>query len=586
MDRLSPELLHIVVLFLDIKDRLNFRLVSKNLSVIAGAHILPEVSFHLHAKDLAKLRGIAANSVLARNVKSLTYFAARLEALPFTYEQYVHDHQQTIQFSLIDLELTELRKWKLFQSPAQLKAHYETYLEMVASQNALIADQMDRLCLEEVLPSFPNLQQITMSSGHEFYEGRNNPKSVYDGCLRDAHDYAFPPGVAQLEVLLQSLAHHRLSIQELRAGSMSWRFFDKEPDVLSRLFAPLHNLKYIDLVLEIQADDNGVVITDDISKCRSLLKSGGLRNLLTSMPGLDTLAVAVRGDWEDRKPAASLNWIIAPDHHWPTLSTLVLEGFDCTREDLWKFLELHRNSLSDICLRDVSLTKGSWQKLLPDVRSTLQLQEVCFCGRLSGYPEGSEETAYGWDGSDGASSLVEVHDLWTPESGPSDMRSSVNCYCRQGGKDYPDELPLSNEVVKKYFESHVRKTMAVHSEAEDEEEMRKAEKRVHARMREMNIFGFRDARPEDSSDEWSGISGSELDEDDLFFETEPLDDFSTEDDTDLSDMVALEGGLEEQEEGEGEEGSTDEEETAHMVALEELSQDDSDEGNDIDDADG
>lgn len=42
-----------------------------------------------------------------------------------------------------------------------------------------------------------------------------------------------------------------------------------------------------------------------------------------------------------------------------------------------------------------------------------------------------------------------------PELGSDVLRDSVNVYCRRGGELYPDELPLTDEIVEKYYEKYV-----------------------------------------------------------------------------------------------------------------------------------
>ncbi|KAK9793644.1 hypothetical protein AB5N19_04115 [Seiridium cardinale] len=507
MERLSPELLHIVVSFLDVKDRRQFRLVNKNFSVIAAAHIIPEVSLHLHAKDLEKLRAIAAHGTIARNVQSLTYFAARLESPPISFAKYSLEHHTCMQMSLVSPALTERRRWKMDLTPEQLRAHYEMYLETVSSQDKLVANQADLVCLKEVLPSFTGLRCVTMSSGHHFYEGViNKPKSPYDDCVRDPHEDVFPAGASQCEVLLESLAYHGTKIEQFRAGAMSWRFFDKEPEVISRLFSALGNLKYTELVLMVETDENGEDVTDDTIKCRDVLERRGvLKTVFKSMPNLEVLGFAIQGDFESHRRAASLDSIIPASFHWPNLSDLSLEGVDCRQGALLKFLELHHKSLSRVCLQDVTLTDGSWKPVLRGIRSKLYLQEACICGLLCGYIEEEE----GGDPFHDPDRPTEFYDLWTADRGPNDMRNSINCYCRRGGEDYPDELPLTRDIVNKYFESHVHKD-GILSESEDEEEMRKAELEVDARIRAMDLFHYGEAGLDDTDDdEFLSLSGAD-----------------------------------------------------------------------------
>lgn len=497
MDRLSPELLHIVASFLSTRDAATLRLVCKNYSVIAGAHIIPEVSFYTHAKDLARLRAIAEHPVFSRHVKSLTYFGAVLESPPLSLEKFLRDHKQSValrEFANMSSPSLPDVKWKAELSRPQLEAQYDKYRQLVASQEEIRRNRLVPACLKEVMPKFPNLRLVTMSSGFEFYEGgeQRSKASPYDDCVHEAQSRFKPEGCLHLEVLLEALAQSDIRIEHLRAGSLSWRFFEKAPEDLSRFFKPLTNLTYIDLILVTEMDDNGNDINDDLSKCRRSLRSGLVRNLLRSMPRLETLSFAIHSGIEDLGQGARLGDVIQVGHHWPNLSDLSIQNVECNKSDLINFLELHKGSLKSLCLQDIQLTQGSWKNVLPYIRQNLHLDYVCICGTLSGHSEdegGSNNTLY----------CDEQYFLWDPQSGPSDMRSSVNLYCQVGGEAYPDVLPLDKETVRKHYEQYVRRP-GVKSEAEDREEMRGYEKEVRERILELGLF-----RPSDSEDS-SGIS--------------------------------------------------------------------------------
>ncbi|KAI0131858.1 hypothetical protein BJ170DRAFT_591840 [Xylariales sp. AK1849] len=304
-----------------------------------------------------------------------------------------------------------------------------------------------------------------MSSGYTYYEGVMRAKSSpYDGCARGASYVNDPEGCLQLEAQLEALAHHNIPIEHLRAGTLSWRFFERDPKYLLRLFKPLAKLTYIDLVLTTRLDENLNDIDGDNRKCRQSLRNGIIKDLLATMPDLETLVFAIR-------PICQ-TWIV--ERAWIMLSELELSGIECDRRSLTKFLERHKETLRTICLQDIHLAKGSWKRLLPDIRSKLYLHDACICGRLTGCAE--DET-----------SLDEAWHLWYREGGPVDMRSSINYYCRRGGEVYPNELPLTKQVVRKYFDQYVWRP-GVKTEAEDAAEMRRCQAESQDRIRDLGLF--------------------------------------------------------------------------------------------------
>ncbi|KAK7959184.1 uncharacterized protein PG986_004038 [Apiospora aurea] len=444
------------------------RLVSKAWSVVAGAYILPEVTFHFHEKDLARLRSIAAHPVLAPNVKSLGYIAKRYESTPVSYAEFVSDVKKNNMVKKLDPAM--FAHLPPIVPSEEFPMQYELYKQTVAAQELLNESQADALCLQLILPKLTNLRQITMSCGNMYYQRfAKKASSFKDGCAWKPHFEGNPEGVATLEVLLNAVANHNLTIPALRAGNFNWRFFEKDTGDLSRLFKPFKDATYIDLSLLIDMDEDCVDMTGDMEKCRACLQSGTIAGILQSMPRLEDLSFSIFTT-ESHKRAVSLSHIITPGHHWSNLTAVMLENVDCERSELWSFLLLHKDTLKSLCLKEVLLTKGSWKVLLPDIRKSLSIQDPCICGSIRGYAENA----------DGSSGAVEEYELGIPSVAPCDMRSSINCYCSQGGELYPDELPLTREIVDKYFESHVRQE-GMKTEAEDAALMR--EERLKSKRR-------------------------------------------------------------------------------------------------------
>ncbi|KAK8001158.1 hypothetical protein PG991_013380 [Apiospora marii] len=442
-----------------VDDACNLRLVNKAWAAVAGAYILPEVTFQYHEKDLARLRSIAAHPLLSRHVKSLGYIAKRYETTPISYAEFVSDVKSNNMIKKLDSKA--FAHLPPIVPTKDLPQHYELYKQTVAAQKVLEESQADALCLELVLPRLTNLQQITMSTGSQYYQGFTKNKDFCDsGCIRQPHFEGDPVGIGLLEVLLNAVAGHDLSVPGLRAGLVHWRFFEKSPEELSRLFKPFKDGAYIDLSLCIDTDDNFNDVTEDMEKCRASLQSGAVADVLQSMPRLEYFSFSIFPSGRDKR-AVSLGQIITPNHHWSSLTTVDLDSVDCEQSELWGFLLLHKDTLRSLCLKEILLTKGSWKTLLPDIRKFLFIEEPCICGNIQDYTENA-------DGSPGP---LEEFDLTTPDCAPCDMRSSINCYICRGGELYPDELPLTEEVVDKYFESHVRQP-GMESEEEDAAAMR------------------------------------------------------------------------------------------------------------------
>lgn len=519
MTSLSPELWHIVAGHLTIQDATQLRLVNKFFADIAGAYILPEVSFRMHQDDFARLRGIASNGVLAANVRSLTYFTTEYKSPAVTFRKFKQHHENALKQQKPPLSM----QWAREAKPADdltLRSKYEKYERMVALQDQIRVDMTDLACLKDVLAKFTGLRHVTVSSGNLFYEGRVHVKP-------SPFITAFPPltqeprsgGVRHLKVLLEALAHNEIKVQSLRAGLFDWTFFDKSRTELERLFQPVLDAEHVELEMSLDLDDNLRDVDGNTEICRTFMERGVIRDLLAQLRRLKLLRVGFLCDIDLPDKPAILNDIMDTDHHWPHLEQLELSNVEADRHTLMRLLSLHKYTLQFLCLQDFSLGKTSWEKLLPEIRNNLYLEDACICGTLIGQVEDMPDK-----------SLEENWELNAPGIWENDMRASINCYCQNGGEDYPDEVPLTDEVVQKHFDQYVRCRVGM-TQAEDwEEQERYDTERRHEvlnELREAGLIGRSDS--EDSESGWDGYDSGDLDDLDDLDDEEDDEDFEDED---------------------------------------------------------
>ncbi|KAK2602511.1 hypothetical protein N8I77_009036 [Diaporthe amygdali] len=526
MYSLSPELWHMVATYLSIEDAKQLRLASRFFADIAGAHILPIVTFHMNEDDLSRLRGIADNGVLAPNVKSLTYFTRAYESPAVPLEEFTRHHETSVKVDRLTFGEGFLRADPV--DDRTMEVEYEKYKLMVDAQDRIRDGMTDLACLKDTVAKFTGLKQVIMSSGNVFYEGCAHGKlSPFLGTVPPPTQWPRPEGVRHLEVMLEALVHNNHSVDSLCAGTLDWRFFDKSPTELARLFQPVLNAVQLELELCLDLDENGNDILGDTEKCRQFMERGTLRGVLKTMKKLDTLRVVFHGDLGMQACPALLKDVIDPSHHWPNLTYLELCKVECDRHSLMQLLELHKDTLQGLCLSEIDLGETSWKKLLPDIRNNLDLEDVCICGTLAGRPEDTTDEIR-WETWD-----LSMVGVWE-----NDMRASINCYCRNNGRDYPDELPLTEEVVQKYFERYVRCHVKC-SEAEDVESTRQAEEDMRRRQREAGLIPLIDSES-DSGSEGSGISLGDY----FWDEDEDEDEDDNDNDDDDERLSVVEGSSE------------------------------------------
>ncbi|KAI1424590.1 hypothetical protein F5Y12DRAFT_715166 [Xylaria sp. FL1777] len=464
MDNIPIELIFAVCELLKVGDILNFRLVNKLFADVGATYMLHDVTFYLHREDLERLTAISLHPILSKHVTSLTYYAETLYSPKVSWREFAQDHKRMRWNSrLKNMNLT----------PAQLMAEYKKYSDAVEEQDVLIEAEKDLRLFKRVLPRFSQLKSLTVSTGDQYYglpydTERKRPLSEFVEKLymSDTH----PEGKRPLDALLRANARSPCPLTSLCAGTLHWRFFKRSERQLTRMFQPLANLTSISLNISVDPVDERVYDGHSLRKCQRLLAKGAIRNILQYMPQLEYIYIEILSlEYDDIGKGARLRDIIEPGFHWPNLKDLILGGISGDRKEIMNVLLLHKDKLRKLCLRDVTLVSTSWRRLLPDIRKRLCLQEACICGDIYGKREDGVETQ---DSSDSPADAPDLEhwSLSVIEVDANYMRNSINMYCRQGGENYPDELPLSREVVHKYYKQYVRPFFKNDNESDDSDD--------------------------------------------------------------------------------------------------------------------
>lgn len=482
---------------LSIEDATQLRLANRFFADVAGAHILPDVTFHMHPDDFARLRGIAGNGVLAPNVRSITYFAREYKSPAVSFDKFKEQHETSLMLQL----KPSSRRSACKVEPADdstLWFEYEKYERMVAVQDQTKADMADLAYLKDAFAKFTGLRRVTMSSANMFYDGHDKPSPFFMTPVQPPTNWPKPEGVRHLEVMLEALAYNNIKVESLRAGTFDWTFFNKSSTELERLFRPVLDAMHVELDIGMALDENFHDVDGNADECRRFMERGMVRDLLARMKRLDLLRVGFFCDMYAPYKPAVLRHIMSPSDHWPHLTQLELSNVEADRHTLMQVLGLHKDTLQFLCLQDIHLGETSWQKLLPEIRNTLCLKDACICGSLTGRVEDEPGEGYfeRWD--------LNMVGVWE-----NDMRASINRYCRNGGEGYPDELPLTDEVVQKYFDEYV-KCHVGKTEAEDWEENCQGDEELRRKLREAGLLPPRDGDSEDSESGWDDYDSDEL----------------------------------------------------------------------------
>ncbi|ORY57832.1 uncharacterized protein BCR38DRAFT_353927 [Pseudomassariella vexata] len=426
MDQLTPEIIHVVCSFLEIKDLRNFRLTCRAYGDIAACHALREVVFYLHYEDFKALEAISRHPIVSKNVNSLVYVAHALPTPMLSFDEFVADYYSEREDHQAYMDLHSLLRNR--PSPPlktrQLRASYRKYKETMEHQIRIIENREDYHCLRDVISRLPALQEIMISSDNWEREAATY-KTPFDGCMQRPYVELRPEGCRQLVTVLEAVASAGTQLRKLAAGSLDWRFFRDECDLVKRSWASLANLTVVEFYIDTAIDDDMETAGVEVPECRDVLRTGVLRKFLTSLKHLKGIYVKFTYHSEDHGYAARVGDIIENGHYWPQLSSIGLGNVEGERQDLEHIFDLHKPTLKHVCLEDFCLRNTSWKYLLPNMRQILQLETVCICGAIQGCDEHSDPPV--------EESWVCGSSFW----GPTEVGVAVNDFLKGEGSEMP-----------------------------------------------------------------------------------------------------------------------------------------------------
>ncbi|KAL7623690.1 hypothetical protein AAE478_005242 [Parahypoxylon ruwenzoriense] len=393
---LIPEIISQICSYLDPKEVRKFRLCCKTFADVGARFAYHKVEFYLHYRDLDMLRRISLHPVASRNVRSLVYVGPTMEMPKMTLSQFrsYYSEAKTVGEAIAKV-INEPLPPRI--GDLQLVDLYKNYEAVLDRQEKILQDNADISCIEEAVSRFTSLEEITVSLCPQLYT--NKEKTPFDGCLVPPDCHLLPKGDRHLDSLLSAVSKANIKLKKLSAGSFSWQFFQKPPAELSRAFSACADLTCLKLCIDTGILDEpiageGPIFGSEVAECRRLMQTGLLRAFLKSLHRLQTLFFTFLWHSDDHGYPARLEDIIEPKHTWGNLGSLTLGNISCERQDLMSLLKRHKSTLKILCLRDINLSNTSWKVLLPKIRRTMDLDDACICGELSGRGESTHDEEY------------------------------------------------------------------------------------------------------------------------------------------------------------------------------------------------
>ncbi|KAL8642841.1 MAG: hypothetical protein Q9226_008461, partial [Calogaya cf. arnoldii] len=364
LDRLAPELQHMIFAAADTGDVPNLRLTCKSLGAIGLEYLLPEVELLFTPKSFDRLRGISEHPTLGRHVKSLVYRVDSLKICANILEWYQQIPQMTyLRFCLGPSARAWLhKKWIQFQ---QIWEQQERIRQKDFGGADIVTMMANLPALEHVAVS--NYYDVTQSSAEGTYPQSRTYKAYEDVLGNPVGElfYDHPTAVPQLLSVLRALDHSKLALKSLCFGLADWHLFaDNEfIDLAKKTLSSLTSLK---MRMALNVRDKGHYLR--------LCTRGQLLAFLRSLPSLQRLDFLC-DSFGDSGKLAKFRTIFGTAV-WTHLHTISLHDLKVSQHDLNHFFKRHVKTLKVVHLALTKLRGGSWPKLWVSIRDSLDLIDL------------------------------------------------------------------------------------------------------------------------------------------------------------------------------------------------------------------
>ena len=448
MHQLPVELLHDICEKLYVCHVREFRLVNRACAAVGIKYLLPEVFFFSHPDACEGLRETAHHPEFRFHVKSLLYdgrhvyqrFADRGEwevnlrrrdylaatvggqevRWQGTLRREAEETEQTDENSEItpgellevsdvvssdgpegmyEFESTEDRYFRkhpkrvTHRTEEKLEKHYNFYLKTIKQQDDMWRENRDFEAIEYAVGMFPTLKSVRFSSDRFIYGWHR----LKDTAVRKAFADTFckpssrnrngadpPQGLRQLNALLTAVFNANIKLDQVEAGSLSWRFFAQEKSVMRKMMQATHCITHINLLLDTASDEEYIEMNFEGAQCRKYLSHGSLRRFLQNIPNLTSLKVIFNIDYEPNIVLpATIRDLVGDGVKWPKLKEFGVGGIEAKEPDLLAFLDDHKDTLRRLEINTMMLDAGeSWISMLPKIQQMLKLDKASLCGVL------------------------------------------------------------------------------------------------------------------------------------------------------------------------------------------------------------
>lgn len=404
MDRLSVELVRIILSFLSRRNVGRLRRVSKFYAEVGQPFMFRVFHLLFTPTSFERLRAISSNPELAPHVKYLYYEADTLPANK-SMEGWECNLPDPGFFSELEfMDPSESDSSSKYGGQLLKSTHYQKFRRYCKQQDAMRKDNYYAGKIADAMSHLQNLEEIVLSLEHWARRPSQALKKAFSDSLVvpcGHNSRTEPRGVPQMLSLLQGSAHTQVKLKSLCGGVMDWKFFKQSDEVFEDLQNAVQNVQ--ELVLEFSTSpgmerarnlittflDAAVYELEwEIQECAEYLKNGRLQELLAAAPNLKLLDLQFDSAIPSpiRGCPADVSYAVGK-HKWEFLADVTLSFLSSRAKDLIRFFETHAVTLRRLAISKIILVEGSWLSTFQEMRRLLRLKEVRICDRLEASDE-------------------------------------------------------------------------------------------------------------------------------------------------------------------------------------------------------
>lgn len=410
MDRLPPELVHLVIGLLPAADLAEVRLVASRYNRLAVPYLVKEIHLIYRKEDFTRLQGIAALPDLADQVRTIYFEADRLPLhgpperqytwRPFVYDDRIRLPEPTIPTPSRSDVVPLAQRVQYYQDLHAFKTQpRHEYNNRQLSLGYLAFQTIDDTFydfVEDLGPggleaglrasagSFRNVHTIICDSHNTFRPQSKKWKKHFGRGLTHRGDVATYTGSQAFFTMGSMSARNTASkLRTLRIGLDSWESLllgETWPTTL----ASCGELRTVEMHWKTYPPSTYDGPYAEIQQCDTYLRTGIMYDFLHAVLKLEELVLCFEPDWHRRghipRDRSRTCYMARFDDcfrqdHWQFLTSLTLHGVESNAAELIAFFRLH-SLIQTLDLKNIGLTAGPWVAVFAAIK---RVGRVAFC---------------------------------------------------------------------------------------------------------------------------------------------------------------------------------------------------------------